>query len=97
MLVEVHTRSELERALAFSAPIIGINNRDLRTFRTDVAVTRSLLPHATGHTVVSESGLDDPSILRALQAEGVDAFLVGEALMREPDPGEALAKLRGVG
>ena len=97
VLVEVHTRSELERALAFSAPIIGINNRDLRTFRTDVAVTSSLLPHATGHTVVSESGLADPSILRTLQAEGVDAFLVGEALMREPDPGEALAKLRGVG
>ena len=96
-LVEVHTRSELDRARAAGAKLLGINNRDLNSFRTDLAVTRQLLPHAGGCTVVSESGLADPSILRTLQAEGVDAFLVGEALMREPDPGEALAKLRGVG
>jgi indole-3-glycerol phosphate synthase len=96
-LVEVHTREELDRALALGVQILGINNRDLRSFRTDVSVTRSLLPHAAGRTVVSESGIDSASTLRALQAEGVDAFLVGEALMRDPAPGEALAKLRGVG
>ncbi len=97
VLVEVHTRDELDRALALDAQILGINNRDLRTFRTDVSVTRTLAPHAAGRTVVSESGLDSASTLHTLQAEGVDAFLIGEALMREPDPGEALAKLRGLG
>ena len=95
-LVEVHTREELERALATGAELLGINNRDLRDFHTDVAVTRELLPYTGDCTVISESGLDDPAVLRALEAEGVHAFLVGEALMREGDPGEALRKLRKV-
>jgi indole-3-glycerol phosphate synthase len=94
-LVEVHDRLELERALEAGADLIGINNRDLHTFKTDVAVTRALLPHAAGRTVVSESGLERAETLAALEAEGVHAFLVGEALMREADPGAALARLRG--
>jgi indole-3-glycerol phosphate synthase len=94
-LVEVHDAPELERALACDCELVGINNRDLRDFKTDVGVTRALLPRAAGRVVVSESGLDSPEIVRALQAEGATAFLVGEALMREPDPGAALRRLRG--
>lgn len=94
-LVEVHTRAELERALAQDARLIGVNNRDLASFRTDVAVTRDLLPHARGATLVSESGLDAPEVLRELEALGAAAFLIGEALMRAPDPGAELARLRG--
>ncbi len=93
-LVEVHTDEELERARGCGAEIVGINNRDLHSFHTDVAVTRRLLPRARGCTIISESGLDDPDVLRTLEQEGVHAFLVGEALMREGDPGEALRKLR---
>jgi indole-3-glycerol phosphate synthase len=94
-LVEVHTADELERALALDVQLVGINNRDLRSFETDVAVTRALLPRAAGRTLISESGLDSCEVVRALEAEGVHAFLVGEALMREPDPGAALRRLRG--
>jgi len=96
-LVEVHDLPELERALAVDAVLIGINNRDLHTFQTDVARTRELLPHVHGRTVVSESGLSTAAELRALEAEGVSAFLVGEALVLAEDPGEALARLRGKG
>jgi indole-3-glycerol phosphate synthase len=95
-LVEVHTAAELERAQAVGAELVGINNRDLHSFKTDVAVTRALLPLAAGLTVVSESGLDSCEVLRALESEGVRAFLVGEALMRDVDPGAALRRLRGV-
>jgi indole-3-glycerol phosphate synthase len=94
-LVEVHTRGELDRALEAGAELIGVNNRDLSTFKTDVAVTRELLQHATGRTLVSESGISDPETVRQLTAEGVDAFLVGEALMRADDPGGELRRLRG--
>jgi indole-3-glycerol phosphate synthase len=94
-LVEVHDRPELERALAAGAELLGVNNRDLHTFATDVAVTLELLPHAGGRTLISESGLSSPAVLRDLAERGVDAFLVGEALMRERDPGKALRKLRG--
>jgi len=95
-LVEVHDEPELERALAHGAALVGINNRDQRDFKTDVGVTRALLPRAAGRVVVSESGLDSPEVVRALAAEGASAFLVGEALMRAPDPGAALRRLRGV-
>jgi len=94
-LVEVHDERELERALAAGADLLGVNNRDLRDFKTDVGVTRALLPLAAGCTVVSESGLDSPEVLRALARDGAAAFLIGEALMREPDPGAALRRLRG--
>ncbi len=93
-LVEVHTAEELQRARGCGAEIVGINNRDLHSFHTDVAVTRRLLPLARGCTIISESGLDDPDLLRSLEDEGVHAFLIGEALMREADPGQALRKLR---
>jgi indole-3-glycerol phosphate synthase len=93
-LVEVHRAEELERALEAEAEIVGINNRDLNTFRTDVAVTRALLPRAAGRTVVSESGLRDAATLHDLAAAGVHAFLIGEALMRNADPGAALRALR---
>jgi indole-3-glycerol phosphate synthase len=95
-LVEVHDRLELERALACGADLIGVNNRDLHTFKTDVAVTRELAPLCAGRTLVSESGLERAETLVALERAGVHAFLVGEALMREPDPGAALRRLRGV-
>ncbi len=96
VLVEVHDRAELDRALELQADVIGINNRDLRTFTTDVAVTRSLLPHVGGRTVVSESGISSADTIRELASEGVHAFLIGESLMAESDPGEALARLRGI-
>ena len=94
-LVEVHCREELERVLAAGAELVGVNNRDLHSFETDVAVTRALLPHAAGRTLVSESGLGSAATLRELQTAGVHAFLVGEALMRRTDPGAALRELRG--
>ena len=95
VLIEVHDRGELERALAIGAETIGINNRDLASFETDVATTRALLPHAAGRLVVSESGIDDPGTVRARQEDGVGAFLVGELLMRASDPERALRELRG--
>jgi indole-3-glycerol phosphate synthase len=94
-LVEVHTRRELEVAREAGAALLGINNRDLRSFETDVARTLELLPHARGCTVVSESGIDRPEVVERLQSEGAHAFLVGEALMFAPDPGAALRRLRG--
>lgn len=95
-LVEVHTAQELDRALEAGAELVGINNRDLKSFVTDVAVTRELAPRAAGCCVVSESGLSEAAVLRELGEAGADAFLVGEALMRAPDPGSALRDLRGV-
>jgi indole-3-glycerol phosphate synthase len=97
VLVEVHTRAELERALAQNAGLIGVNNRDLGSFRTDVGVTRELLRHARGARIVSESGLDSPEVIRELESHGAAAFLIGEALMRAADPGAELARLRGAG
>jgi indole-3-glycerol phosphate synthase len=94
VLVEVHDRVEVERALAVQARVIGVNNRDLRDFSVDVARTselRGAIPH--GVAVVSESGIVQPAQLRALQAEGVDAVLVGELLMRASDPARALREL----
>ena len=93
-LVEVHTEEEVERALAAGAEIVGVNNRDLHTFKTDVAVTRRLKPLVPDCTIVSESGLDDPEVIGMLAEEGVHAFLIGEALMRAAEPGEELRRLR---
>jgi indole-3-glycerol phosphate synthase len=95
-LVEVHTAAELEKALECSCRIIGVNNRDLHTFRTDIATTLELLQHIPpGYLVVSESGLQDHATLTHLAAHGVAAFLIGESLMREPDIGAKLDALRG--
>ena len=95
-LVEVHTDTELEIALDMGAEIIGINNRDLRTFHTDLATTFSLqefLP--TGKVVVSESGIYTRADVESLREAGVNAILVGESLMRSPDIGEQVRKLIG--
>ena len=96
VLVEVHDRSELDVALAAGAGIIGINNRDLRDFSVDLERTFSLLDAIPeGVMVVSESGIRTPAHLARLRAAGVHAALVGERLMREPDPGAALLALAG--
>ena len=95
--VEVHTAAELEKALSCDCRLIGINNRDLHTFHTDVATILELLPQVPpGHRVVSESGIRDRATVERLEAHGVAAFLVGESLMREPDIGAKLDQLRGV-
>ncbi len=87
VLVEVHDEQELERALTARAQIIGINNRDLRTMAVDVATTARLRPLVpAGVTLVSESGIRSPEDVRTVTAAGVDAILVGEALMSAGDP-----------
>ena len=85
VLVEVHDEAEMRRALALSAPLIGINNRDLRTFRTDLSTTERLAPLAEGRTLVAESGIATRADIDRLAAH-VDAFLIGSAPMRSPDP-----------
>jgi indole-3-glycerol phosphate synthase len=94
VLVEVHDAEELERALALELPLIGINNRDLRTFTTRLETTLDLLKAISpDRLVVSESGIHTPVDVALLRSHGVNAFLVGEAFMRAPDPGEKLAEL----
>lgn len=95
-LVEVHTRTELDTALTSGATVVGINNRDLRTFEVSLETTFGLLPHVPAATVlVSESGIAEPAQVARLAAAGVDAMLVGEGLLRHPDAGEALRRLTG--
>ena len=85
-LVEVHNRAELDRALALSTPLIGINNRDLNTFETTLETTRSLAPHVpSGRQIVSESGLATSDDLAGLATAGIRRFLIGETLMRQGD------------
>jgi len=96
VLVEAHDRSELERALAAGAQIVGINNRDLRDFSVDVERTEQLLGEIpAGVLVVSESGINSHEQLARLAERGVHAVLVGESLMRSPDPAAALRGLTG--
>lgn len=91
VLVEVHDERELEIATASGADLVGINNRDLRTFVTTLDVTRRLAPLVpAGTLVVAESGIKSGDDIRLLRAAGVGAFLVGEHLMAAPDPGAAL-------
>lgn len=86
-VVEVHDEAELERALAVDAEVLGINNRNLDDFSVDVGTTIELLADVpAGKTVVSESGISDRATLEELEERGVDAVLIGEALMRAPDP-----------
>jgi len=85
-LIEVHDAEELDRALALQSRLIGVNNRDLRDFTVDFSKTYELVQHAPeGCTFVAESGLRSKGDLDAMAAHGVRCFLVGEALMREPD------------
>ena len=93
-LVEVHDAAELERALAAGARIVGVNNRDLRTFRVDLATSERLLPGLpAGVRGVAESGVRTPADARRLRAAGAPNLLVGEALVRAADPGALLAEL----
>jgi len=95
-LVEVHDEAELDRALALGAKLIGINNRDLRTFVTDLDVTLRLLPRIPkDRLVVAESGLGVPADLKQLADAGVTTYLIGESLMRQSDVAAATAKLIG--
>jgi len=94
VLVEVHDGAELERALHLKTPLIGINNRNLRTFETRLDTTLGLLPRVPkGRIVVTESGILAPKDVAQMRAQGVDTFLVGEAFMRAADPGAALRQL----
>ncbi len=93
-LVEVHTEEEVDRALAAGARLVGINNRDLRTFRVDLETTCRLRPRIPDCVpVVSESGIETVQDVRRLWDAGVRAVLVGSALVRSPDPGSKLREL----
>jgi len=95
-LVEVHTSEELDVALEIGARIIGINNRDLRTFETKLDTTLGLAPRVPADRIlVSESGIFTRADVERLMGAGVDAILVGESLMREPDPGTKVRELLG--
>ncbi|MDT3736622.1 MAG: indole-3-glycerol phosphate synthase TrpC [Denitratisoma sp.] len=96
VLVEVHDAAELDVALRLKTPLIGINNRNLRTFEVSLQVTLDLLARMPpGRTVVTESGIIAPADVVIMQANDVKAFLVGEAFMRADDPGAALSALFG--
>ena len=91
----MHQAAELERALAAGATFLGINNRDLATFKVDLQTTEDLVPLVPEHcTVVSESGIRNEDDVRRVAAAGVDGALVGEALMRSPAPARLLESLR---
>ena len=94
VLVEIHDGEELEAALGLRTPLIGINNRNLKTFKTRLETTLDLLPRIPAdRVVVTESGVLSSADVRRLRAAGVRAFLVGEAFMRAPDPGAQLSEL----
>ena len=94
VLVEVHDGEELEEALALQTPLLGINNRNLKTFETKLETTIDLLPRVPkGKLVVTESGILAPADVARMRGQGVEAFLVGEAFMRAADPGAALRAL----
>jgi indole-3-glycerol phosphate synthase len=96
VLVEVHDGDELERALKLKTPLLGINNRNLRSFEVTLDTTLGLLPRVPAdRLLVTESGILGPADVQRMRAAQVNAFLVGEAFMRQPDPGQALAALFG--
>jgi indole-3-glycerol phosphate synthase len=96
VLVEVHDAEELERALPLGLPLIGINNRNLRTFETRLETTLDLLDRIPAdRLVVTESGIHTPADVARLRTHGVNTFLVGEAFMKASEPGAKLAELFG--
>jgi indole-3-glycerol phosphate synthase len=96
VLVEVHDGAELDRALKLATPLVGINNRNLRTFEVTLQTTLDLLPRVpAGRVLVTESGILGRGDVDRMRGANVHAFLVGEAFMRAPDPGRALADLFG--
>ncbi len=93
-LVEAHTREEIARAVDAGAKVVGVNCRDLRTFRTDLAITAALLEDIPGDIVkIAESGMRTAEDVRILRDAGADGFLIGETLMRETHPGKKLKEL----
>jgi len=95
-LVEIHDEAELERALAIQPQVFGINNRDLSTFDVDLGTTERLAPQIpNGIAIVGESGIGSRDDVLRLRKSGVDAVLVGESLMRQPDRAAAVRKLLG--
>ncbi|URX64224.1 indole-3-glycerol phosphate synthase TrpC [Luteibacter anthropi] len=94
VLVEVHNEEELEIALGMPAPLIGVNNRNLRTFETSLGTSLRLKDRVGEETaIVAESGIHTPEDVRVLREKGIHTFLVGEAFMRAADPGDELKKL----
>lgn len=95
-LVEVHNEAELESALTIGANIIGINNRDLKTFEVSLDISKALAGEIPADVIrISESGITSPADVTTLSEYGMDGILVGEMLMRQPDPGKALRSLLG--
>lgn len=94
VLVEVHDRAELERALQLKTPLLGINNRNLKTFEVSLDTTLGMLKDVPAdRLLVTESGITTTADVQRMRTAGVQAFLVGEAFMRADDPGQALAQL----
>lgn len=97
VLFEIHRESELERAVAHGAKIIGVNNRDLAVFKTDLGLSERLMPQFPRDVIaVSESGISTAADAQRARAAGAHAILVGEALMRSSDPAQLMAEFRGL-